>query len=352
MAKKARNYLCTLNAPWIELADVKAIDDYFGGKIGGPVRYVLGQREKGSDSERSHLQFFVNTNQPVTVKTIAGVFPGCHAEHASRPAGAMHYVRKPCRNLDCKEEYCRTERKRDGTPNDLPFEYGDKPRQGQRVDLWPAPELRDAVWRKRSWQDIMLDDDLLEQWNKRPTQVRTLWESKPAEVFTDLDEKDLRPWQRELYDEVRGEPDRRKVIWYVDEKGGAGKSTMAGFLESKLDAFVVQDGSRLADIARAYDKSKSGIIVFDIARSHVDDLPYDQMEKFKDGRIFSPKYDSRILRFKRPHVIVFSNEYPNSSRLSADRWEDPIRDLGKRAERERVRVALGQDLDDTDTDRE
>lgn len=50
------------------------------------------------------------------------------------------------------------------------------------------------------------------------------------------------------------------------------------------------------------------------------------MEKLKDGAVFSPKYESQIIKLdKIPHVIVMANFKPQTKLLSEDRWD--IRDL-------------------------
>ena len=45
------------------------------------------------------------------------------------------------------------------------------------------------------------------------------------------------------------------------------------------------------------------------------------MECFKNGKIFSPKYNSRRKRFDRAKVIVFANFMSDRSALIADRWD-------------------------------
>lgn len=218
------------------------------------------------------------------------------------------------------------------------------------MDLWPAKQFRDAIWAKATWQECIEDDELLEQIVKRNSQAKTIWDAKPQKFDSKINAENLRPWQQELDTELREEPDDRKVIWYTDTKGGAGKTAMARYLAKTRQVFIVQDGSKMADIAYAYSQNPSSIVIFDLARSHTDVLPYDQMEKFKNGYIFVGKYQSRAVHFKSPHVVVFSNMYPEKDKLSEDRWD--IRDLGARTERDAARLALGQDLDDTDTDRE
>ena len=48
---------------------------------------------------------------------------------------------------------------------------------------------------------------------------------------------------------------------------------------------------------------------------------YGVLEQIKDGCATSTKYNSNILNFKTPNiVVVFSNSAPNISYVSADRW--------------------------------
>ena len=46
------------------------------------------------------------------------------------------------------------------------------------------------------------------------------------------------------------------------------------------------------------------------------------MESIKDGTAVSSKYNSDIMRFKTPNiVVVFSNHMPKTKELSKDRWK-------------------------------
>ena len=49
---------------------------------------------------------------------------------------------------------------------------------------------------------------------------------------------------------------------------------------------------------------------------------YAVLEHIKDGSAVSPKYNSCVINFKIPNiVIVFSNNKPEASHLSNDRWK-------------------------------
>ena len=48
---------------------------------------------------------------------------------------------------------------------------------------------------------------------------------------------------------------------------------------------------------------------------------YKILEHIKDGKAMAGKFNSKLLKFKKPNiVIVFSNNEPNMSHLSMDRW--------------------------------
>jgi hypothetical protein len=62
------------------------------------------------------------------------------------------------------------------------------------------------------------------------------------------------------------------------------------------------------------------ILVVDVSRSSSEFLNYQFLEDVKDGRVFSPKYESYTKRFKSPHVVVMMNSDPDMTKLSEDRF--------------------------------
>lgn len=93
---------------------------------------------------------------------------------------------------------------------------------------------------------------------------------------------------------------------------------MGKFLEASKNAFYIRGGKH-ADIAYAYNYEP--VVVFDFTREQEERVSYGQIEKFKDGRVFSSKYESEMKRFKGVKVIAFSNFYPDKGKLSEDRWD-------------------------------
>ena len=61
------------------------------------------------------------------------------------------------------------------------------------------------------------------------------------------------------------------------------------------------------------------MILSDLSRNH-EDIDYETIEKGKDGKFFNSKYEGKLVRYARPHVLCFSNQPPDLSMLSADRY--------------------------------
>lgn len=136
-----------------------------------------------------------------------------------------------------------------------------------------------------------------------------------------LDNRPLNDWQEELYQKLLREPDDRTVEFYYDTEGGRGKSFFCRWmLTQHADRVQVLSIGKRDDIAHAIDVSKS-IFLFNLPRGGMEYLQYTILEQLKDRIVFSPKYASvtKVL-FYQPHVIVFSNEEPDMTKMSADRY--------------------------------
>lgn len=124
-------------------------------------------------------------------------------------------------------------------------------------------------------------------------------------------------WQRTLEEELRQVADNRKIIWYVDYVGNTGKSYFATHYDEKRSYYIT--GGRSTDIYYGYQYEP--VVFFDLARMKQELVQYDVMECFKNGQFYSTKYECKNVKFNTPHVVVFSNWYPDTTKLSADRWD-------------------------------
>nr|WAE42579.1 MAG: replication associated protein [Cressdnaviricota sp.] len=129
----------------------------------------------------------------------------------------------------------------------------------------------------------------------------------------------LRPWQQDLYNELLTTPHPRKVIWYVDEIGGKGKSAFTKFLAIKLQADCFNNGGTNHIAYALSDQPK--ICIFDFSRSNEERVNYSVLECVKNGHLFSAKYESKSKIFNTPHLVVFSNFFPERKEMSEDRWD-------------------------------
>lgn len=129
----------------------------------------------------------------------------------------------------------------------------------------------------------------------------------------------LLEWQLEIAEELRQPVNRRIIRWIYDPKGNSGKSFFAEWAEINLDAHVTENG-KTADMAHAFEIKP--IIIIEIPRdTNPEDINYRVMEKMKDGRLFATKYQSRRIRFPKPHLLVLANMLPDITKQTADRWD-------------------------------
>lgn len=136
-------------------------------------------------------------------------------------------------------------------------------------------------------------------------------------------EPNLYDWQKNLLQELRGEPHMRNIIWYCDVEGGTGKTAFARFLLKNIPhtMFVTTGSSK--DIAYQVIKSSWNpeTVIFNLPRTAEGGMSYGALESLKDGVIFSGKYEGGAKLFPPPHVVVMANFLPDLTKLSMDRWD-------------------------------
>lgn len=133
---------------------------------------------------------------------------------------------------------------------------------------------------------------------------------------------ELLPWQQQVIDIIKEEPDDRTIHWFWEEKGSIGKTQLAKYIVSKYNAVYVSGACKDVFYLISEWKNKDNmIVIFDFARIHENYQRYTSMEKVKDGIFCSTKYESKMCVFDSPHVICFANWPPNEEALSKDRWK-------------------------------
>jgi len=109
-----------------------------------------------------------------------------------------------------------------------------------------------------------------------------------------------------------------------------GKSTMCEYLIVNFKAVFLSKGkySDIINIMYNTDMTDKKIVCFDLPRNNGNKISYDAIESIKNGLICNTKFETGYKRFVPPHVVVFSNQEPDYSKLSEDRWVVRNIDLG------------------------
>ena len=266
------------------------------------MRYLIDGKETCPTTGRVHRQVYMELNRQLTFNQVKDRYPGAHIEKAKG-------------DFSSNKTYCSKEGdfKEHGTSSD----------DGPRVDL---NMVKDRILAGEDFDALLIDGDCSEIMSRCLPYFRSVRDAYLAGVGLKA-RKDrlaaavLRPWQQNLItDVIATDPDPRHVHWYYDEAGGLGKSFMVDYLVAFHGGVCFTNG-KMADIAHAYKYQP--VVIFDLARTQEDklDAVYLALESFKNGRIFSPKYESHVKVFNVPHVFVFANFAPDKTKLSLDRWK-------------------------------
>lgn len=142
---------------------------------------------------------------------------------------------------------------------------------------------------------------------------------KVARPLKVIKEEQLYPWQKDILDIVKQEPDDRKIYWFWETKGCVGKTSFSKFLSHHYGAIPV-DGKK-GDILYCAATFESDIYIFDFERDvNQTSVSYASIEKIKNGYFMCAKYESKPVIRNPPHVIIMANFKPDTSKLSSDRW--------------------------------
>ncbi len=137
--------------------------------------------------------------------------------------------------------------------------------------------------------------------------------------------KDLYDWQKDIVELCLTEADDRSIHWFYEEVGNKGKTALIKYLCFHHNALLV--GGKASDAKYLITKWKETkgfypkIVIFSFPRNLEDYVSYSAMEEIKDGMFCSTKYECEMVLMNCPHVLCFANFYPDTSKLSEDRWE-------------------------------
>lgn len=145
--------------------------------------------------------------------------------------------------------------------------------------------------------------------------IRQFGFPKPLKL---LKEEQLYNWQREIISIIKSEPDDRTIHWYWEPKGKIGKTTFCKYLCALFKAVPLE--GKKNDILYCASMNESNVYIIDLERTMSEFVPYGAIEKIKNGLYMVGKYESTTILRNSPHVFIFANFQPDTSKLSDDRW--------------------------------
>lgn len=148
---------------------------------------------------------------------------------------------------------------------------------------------------------------------------------KPPRPVKVLEEQQLRDWQKGVLSIVAQEPDDRTIFWIWSRAGKLGKTTFCKYLTMVHGA--IQLAGKGADVRNGvvthiqHTGTTPEFIVVPVPKSFDENyLSYEALENCKDMYFYSGKYEGGQVCGNCPHVFVFSNFAPETSKMSEDRW--------------------------------
>lgn len=290
---KARNYCFTINN--YTQTDIDWIIKLFNERG----KYLIYGKEVGKEGT-PHIQAYIELKENTTFNTIKKYIPRGHIE-----------VAKGSQEQNIK--YCS----KDGTFTEM----GEKKKPGERTDII---QIKDAIINgsHKNFGEVMTE--FPEVTHKYFFWCKELFNYKDQIKQNKLMEEVLKNFkpinkiQQYLVDLTNNEPNSRAINWIYDEYGNNGKTYICKNYFIPLGAFYASGGKK-EDIAHAYNGEN--VILLDFPRSWKDYINYGLIEKLKDGLVFSGKYNWKLkVNYDKIHLIVLWNSLPDTSAMSADRW--------------------------------
>lgn len=182
---------------------------------------------------------------------------------------------------------------------------------------------------KIHWEKCRNWNDSVEYCSKNDTRTGKIYTnmSLKANIKDPLSGFTLHKWQSKIIELMDKEQDNRSVHWFFDEIGCKGKTSLAKHLCIKYPNQVLYVTGKAADVKYGVTEFVNNhsnnlkMVIFDFARSQEQYVSYQAIEEVKNGIFFNNKYESKMVVFDSPHVVVFSNFKPDKSELSIDRWK-------------------------------
>lgn len=142
-------------------------------------------------------------------------------------------------------------------------------------------------------------------------------------------------WQQVLLQMFEKQADDRTIHWYWESVGGVGKTQFAKYVVACGKYNCLYLSGKAADMKHAIRLHVAGdgktkvnernkenlIILIDVPRESMHFLSYQGIEEIKNGIFFSGKYESTMVTYNAPHIVIFANSEPEVEKMSQDRWK-------------------------------
>lgn len=136
-----------------------------------------------------------------------------------------------------------------------------------------------------------------------------------------------RGFQKYIIDDIKPVADDRTMNWWYNLSGCGGKSKLMKWLRfTSPDVARVPMGSATQIKTSVIEKGPHTAYLVDLPRVRGSDERqqelFSALEEIKNGWVESPMYGkSQELMMEPPHIHIFSNELPQLSYASMDRWK-------------------------------
>ncbi len=267
------------------------------------VQYIVFQREICPDTKKEHWQGYCELKSQMRMKAIKKMFND-NTLHIEDRKGSQEQAITYCKKDDTRKS------------GEEPHEYGEPKKAGRRSDLITFTKNIKELSLNEA---IDISPDTYVKFHSGFDKLNTHYiKNKNIDQLKDeMENCILKKWQKVALEKLTGQDDR-KITWVVDTVGNRGKSFLSRYLIAKHNAFYSRNGKN-ADIIHAYEYQE--YIIFDFPRSAEEYINYGIIEQFKDGILFSPKYNSHTKIKRGAKIICFSNFHPDETKFSMDRWD-------------------------------
>lgn len=232
-------------------------------------------------------------------------------------------------NENCREYVVQEETGEEGTPHLQGFWRFNNGRYFSSLKkAWPKMHLEKC-------NNIEACRDYCKKEETRTGELAIMNKDEPPPIKDPLEGIELYPWQKRLIEELKEAPHDRLIHWIVDFEGNSGKTSLAKHLCIQFPSSMIYLSGNASNCKYGlttflYKKEKGKmkrnsndlkVVIFGITRSQENYVSYQALEEIKDGIFFNTKYESLMVVYNIPHVIVLANFEPEYEKLSKDRWK-------------------------------